>query len=88
LVVWSFISGSSIGEIGGVHPHGDRKSPEAIESIGVAGVHCAARVRKKRKRKGLDVGKRQLVIGDWRPVGRGRDRFWPGPNSPARCQMR
>jgi hypothetical protein len=72
LVVWSYISGSSIGEIGGIHPHGNRKSPETVECIGVAGVHCAARVRKKQKRKGLDVGKRQLVIGDWRLVTGGR----------------
>jgi hypothetical protein len=57
LVDWSFILGSSIGEIGGIHPHGDRKSPEAIESNGVAGVHCATRVRKEQKRRGLGVGK-------------------------------
>jgi hypothetical protein len=54
LVVWSFILGSSIGEIGGIHPHGDRKSPEAIERKGVAGVHGATRVRKKQKRKEID----------------------------------
>jgi hypothetical protein len=47
VAVWSFILGSSNGEIGGIHPHGDRKSPEAIERKGIAGVHCAARVRKR-----------------------------------------
>jgi hypothetical protein len=41
-------------EIGGIHPHGNRKSPEAIEGKGVAGAHCAARVRKKQKIKWLD----------------------------------
>jgi hypothetical protein len=52
LVVWSFILGSSIGEIGGIHPHGDRKSPEAIEDKGVAGVHCAKESARSRKERG------------------------------------
>jgi hypothetical protein len=65
LVVWLFILCSSIGEIGGIHPHGDGKSPEAIESNGVAGVHCAARVRKKQKGKKIDVGRGHFVTGNW-----------------------
>jgi hypothetical protein len=40
----------------GIHPHGDGKSPQAIEDKGVAGVHCAARVRKLLEVKGLNEG--------------------------------
>jgi hypothetical protein len=55
-------SNSLCGERGGIYPHGDRKSPEAIEDKGVAGTHCAARVRKRQKRKKLNVGEAQFVI--------------------------
>jgi hypothetical protein len=41
---------------GGIHPHGDRKSAEAFEYKGVAVRPLCRRVRKKQKRKGLDVG--------------------------------
>jgi hypothetical protein len=50
LAVWSFILGSSIGEIGGIHPHGDRKSAEVSEDKGVA-----ERPLHKSVRKGLEV---------------------------------
>jgi hypothetical protein len=43
---------------GGVHPHCDGKSPEAIEDKGVAGVHCASRVR----RESLEI--KELSDGD------------------------
>jgi hypothetical protein len=32
---------NALGKRGGIHPHGDGKSPQAIERKEVAGVHCA-----------------------------------------------
>jgi hypothetical protein len=39
---------------GGIHPHGNGKSPEASENTGVASLHCARRVRKPLKVKELN----------------------------------
>jgi hypothetical protein len=80
--------------IGGIHPHSDRKSPEAIERKGVAGVHCTARVRNRQKAKEIDVGKGRFAIRDSRhgrqtaEPKRAGDCVWPGRKPPARCQRR
>jgi hypothetical protein len=68
----SFILVLDSGVEGGIHPHGDRKSPEAIENKGVEERPLRKRVRKRQKRKKLEVDKGHFVIPDRWSVARRR----------------